>query len=133
MKAIKAIITKGLQIGTKIRTTDNSGAQLLKVLAVKGSKTTKGRRSTAGIGDLIIASIVKGKPGLKKQIVQAVVVRQRKEFRRPSGLRVKFEDNAVVVIKDDIGTPKGTIIKGPIAKEVAERWPGIAKVASMFV
>ena len=56
-------------------------------------------------------------------------MRQRKEFRRPSGIRVKFEDNAAVVLKDMKGNPKGTIFKGPIAKEVAQRWPAVAKVA----
>ncbi|MCD6464613.1 50S ribosomal protein L14 [Candidatus Woesearchaeota archaeon] len=133
MKAIKARITGALQVGSVIPTCDNSGASLIKIVSVKTKKTVKGRRATAGIGDLVIASVRKGKPGMKKQLVQAVIVRQRKEFRRPSGLRVKFEDNAAVIIKDNVGTPKGTIIKGPVAKEVAERWPGIAKVASMFV
>jgi len=65
--------------------------------------------------------------------VFAVIVRQRREYRRPDGTRIKFEDNAAVVLKDDKGNPKGTIFKGPIAKEATTRWPGIAKVASIIV
>ena len=70
---------------------------------------------------------------MRKQVVFAVIVRQRKEFQRSDGSRIKFEDNAAVVLKDDKGNPKGTIFKGPIAKEATSRWPGIAKVASVIV
>jgi large subunit ribosomal protein L14 len=70
---------------------------------------------------------------MRKQVVPAVIVRQKKEFRRPDGTRVKFEDNAVVICKDDKGNPKGTVIKGPIAKEVAERWSAIGKLANITV
>jgi large subunit ribosomal protein L14 len=66
-------------------------------------------------------------------MVYAIIVRQKKEYRRPSGMRIKFEDNAAVVLKDDKGNPKGTIFKGPIAKEASERWPAIAKVASIIL
>ena len=82
---------------------------------------------------MVNASIVKGKPGMKSQVVQAIIVRQKREYRRLTGERIKFEDNAAVVLKDDKGNPKGTIIKGAIAKEVTERWPGIAKIASIVV
>ena len=74
-----------------------------------------------------------GKPGMRKQVVQAIIVRQKKEYRRPNGMRIKFEDNAAVVLKDDKGNPKGTILKGPIAKEACDRWPGIAKLAKIVV
>ena len=60
-------------------------------------------------------------------------IKQKKEYRRADGTRIKFEDNAAIVLKDDKGNPKGTIFKGPIAKEVAERWPAVAKVANMVV
>ena len=78
-------------------------------------------------------SIVKGRPDMRKQSTFAVIVRQKKEYRRPDGMRVKFEDNAAVVLKDEKGNPKGTIFKGPIAKEATERWSGIAKVAKIVV
>ena len=61
------------------------------------------------------------------------VVRQKKEYRRPDGTRIKFEDNAAVVLKDEKGNPKGTMLKGAIAKEACDRWPGIAKLASIVV
>ena len=133
MKAIKARITKGLQHGSKINTCDNSGAKLVKLISVKGAKTVKNRMPKAGIGDLINVSVVKGKPDIRKQVMYAIIVRQKKEFRRPDGIRVQFEDNAVVLLKDDKGAPKGTIFKGAIAKEAASRWPGIAKIAKVVV
>ena len=133
MKAIKARITKGLQHGSKINTCDNSGAKLVKLISVKGAKTVKNRMPKAGIGDLINVSVVKGKPDIRKQVMYAIIVRQKKEFRRPDGIRVQFEDNAVVLLKDDKGAPKGTIFKGAIAKEAVSRWPGIAKIAKVVV
>lgn len=131
MKAIKARVTRALPHGTLIGTCDNSGAKLLRIISIKGMKTVKGRMPAASVADLIQASVVKGTTAMRKQVVFAVIVRQKKEYRRPDGLRVFFEDNAAVVLKDDKGNPKGTIFKGPIAKEAAERWPGIAKVASI--
>jgi large subunit ribosomal protein L14 len=80
-----------------------------------------------------MASVIRGKPEMRKQVVFAVIVRQRKEYRRLDGTRIKFEDNAAVVLKDDKGNPKGTILKGPIAKEATERWPGIAKISNIVV
>lgn len=133
MKAISASIPKSLPHYARITACDNSGARLLKVVSVKRAKTVKTRKPAAGVGDLIMASVVEGKPEMRKQVVMAVIVRQKKEFKRPDGLRVKFEDNAAVVIKDKFGNPKGTMIKGPIAKEVSERWPLIGKVANIIV
>lgn len=133
MKAINANVTRGLPVGTNISTCDNSGAKVLKVFGVKRMKTVKGQMPAAGVGDLVMASVIKGRPDMRKQVVFAVIVRQRKEYRRPDGTRVSFEDNAAVVLKDDKGNPKGTIFKGPIAKEATSRWPGIAKVASIIV
>jgi large subunit ribosomal protein L14 len=133
MKATKAKVTKGLQKGSFLEACDNSGAKIIKIISVKRSKTVYGRNQSAGLGNLILASVVKGRPDMRKQVVFAVIVRQKKEFRRPSGVRVKFEDNAAVVLKDDKGTPKGTIFKGPIAKEITELWPGIAKVAKLVL
>lgn len=133
MKATKARITKGLQKGSFIEACDNSGAKKLKIISVKRAKTVKGRAPGAGVADMITASVVKGKPDMRKQVVFAVIVRQKKEYRRSDGVRIRFEDNAAVVLKDDKGNPKGTIFKGPIAKEIAERWPPIAKIASLLV
>ncbi|MEA3430978.1 MAG: 50S ribosomal protein L14 [Nanoarchaeota archaeon] len=133
MKAIRSKIARALPFGAHIPTCDNSGAKLIKLFGVKKIKTVKGRYPAAGVGDLIVAAVVKGKPEMKKQVVFAVIVRQKKEYRRADGTRICFEDNAAVVLKDEKGNPKGTIFKGPIAKEVTERWPAIAKVASIIV
>ncbi|MFC1801120.1 50S ribosomal protein L14 [Nanoarchaeota archaeon] len=133
MKAIKSKVTRGIPVGATIPTCGNSGAKLLKIFSVRRHTTRKGRLQAAGVGDLVMASVKKGKPEIRKQVVMAVIVRQKKEYRRPDGVRIKFEDNAAVVVKDDAGNPKGTILKGPIAKEACERWPGIAKLASIVV
>ncbi|MBW2979989.1 50S ribosomal protein L14 [Candidatus Woesearchaeota archaeon] len=133
MKALKSRMTKGLQIGSLMETCDNSGAKIVRVVSIIGEKTVKGRAPTCGVADLILASVKGGRPDMRKQVVFAVVVRQKKEYRRANGMRIKFEDNSAVVLKDDKGNPKGTIFKGPIAKEACDRWPGIAKLASIVV
>ncbi len=134
MKPVKSRVTKALPRGTYIETCDNSGAKLLYIVSIKGAKTVKRRYPAAGVGDFIIASVKKGSPEMRKHLVPAVIVRQKKEYRRPDGTRIKFEDNAAIVLKEDkSNTPKGTIIKGPIAREAAERWPGIAKIANIVV
>lgn len=133
MQGIKSTVTKGLPVGSVISTCDNSGAKILKVFNVMKKSTTKRRLAGAGVGDLVMASVKKGRPDMRKQTVFAVIVRQKKEFKRADGTRVQFEDNAAVVLKDDKGNPKGTIFKGAIAKEACERWPGVAKVASIIV
>lgn len=133
MKAVKAKITRGLNHGSYVATCDNSGAKLLRIVSILGAKTVRGRKPSCGVGDIVLASVRKGSPEMRKQVVYAVIVRQKQAYRRPSGERIKFEDNAAVVLKDVKGNPKGTIFKGPIAKEACERWPGIAKVASIIV
>ena len=133
MKAVKARLTRGLNHGALIDTCDNSGAKVIKLFTVMGLKTSKGRQPSAGVGDLIMASVVRGRPDMRKQVVLAIIVRQKRAYRRPDGTRIKFEDNAAVVLKDDKGTPKGTIFKGPLAKEACDRWPGVAKLAAIIV
>ena len=133
MLAVKANITKGINFGARIPTCDNSGAKVIKVFGCKGSKTVKGRMGKAGVGDLVIASVVKGKPEMRKQTIMAIIVRQKKEYRRVDGTRIKFEDNAAVIVKDEKGNPKGTILKGAIAKEATERWGNLSKIARIIV
>ncbi|HIJ12022.1 TPA: 50S ribosomal protein L14 [Candidatus Woesearchaeota archaeon] len=133
MKAVKGNVTRSLPSQAMVPTCDNSGAKLLKIVSVKGHKTVRGRIPAAGVGDLVMASVKKGKLEMRKQVVPAVIVRQKKEYKRPDGMRICFEDNAAVVLKDLKGNPKGTIFKGPVAKEVAERWPAVAKVARILV
>ncbi len=133
MKGVKSAVTRALPVGSRIPTADNSGAKVIRLISVKGHKTVKGRIASAGVGDFVIATVEKGTPEMRHKVVFAVIIRQRKEFRRPDGTRVSFEDNSAVVLKDDRGNPKGTLIKGAVAKEACERWPGIAKLASVIV
>lgn len=133
MKGVKARVTKGLPHVANLLAADNSGARILRIVSVKRAKTVKGRKPAAGVGDLVMCSVVQGKPEMRKQVVPAVIVRQRRPYRRKDGTHVKFEDNAAIIIKDELGNPKGTMIKGPIAKEAAERWPLVSKIASMIL
>lgn len=133
MKGIKASITRGLPVGATVPTIDNSGAKVIQIVSVKGVKTVKGRTAAAGVGDMVTAAVIKGRPDMRKKVVHAIIVRQKKEFRRADGLRVKFEDNGAVVLKDEKGNPKGTIFKGPVAKEAVERWPAVGKVANIVL
>ncbi len=133
MKAAKSKIVKAIPVGALITACDNSGAKITKLVAVIGHKTVKNRFPAAGVGDLIQVAVKKGKTDVRKKVMFAVIVRQKKEWRRADGTRIKFEDNSVVILKDEKGNPKGTIFKGPIAKEAVERWPGIAKIASIIV
>ncbi|WP_144798169.1 50S ribosomal protein L14 [Halorubrum depositum] len=132
MEALKADVTQGLSKGSLITCADNTGARELKVISVAGYSGTKNRHPKAGIGDKVTVSVTKGTPEMRRQVLEAVVVRQRKPIRRPSGTRVKFEDNAAVII-DDLDEPRGTEIKGPVAREVAERFGSIASTATMIV
>ncbi|MFP4111633.1 MAG: 50S ribosomal protein L14 [Candidatus Woesearchaeota archaeon] len=133
MQTVKASVTRAINHGSEIETCDNSGAKIIRIISVLNHKTTKRRKPAAGVGDLVMAAVIKGRPDMRKQTFYAVLVRQKKEYRRPDGTRIKFEDNAAVVLKDEKGNPKGTIIKGPVAKEATVRWPGVAKIASMIV
>lgn len=133
MQPVKSRITRALNHGSYVETCDNSGAKLLRIMTVMGLKTVAERKPSCGVGSLIMASVRKGTPEMRKQVVFAVIVRQRKEFRRPSGERIRFEDNAAVVLKDDKGSPKGTLVKGALPREIAERWPMVAKLATIIV
>ncbi|MFB6282058.1 MAG: 50S ribosomal protein L14 [Haloferacaceae archaeon] len=132
MEALKADVTQGLERGSLVACADNTGARELKIISVAGYSGTKNRHPRAGIGDRVTVSVTKGTPEMRRQVLEAVVVRQRKPIRRPSGTRVKFEDNAAVLI-DDVDDPRGTEIRGPIAREVAERFGSIASTATMIV
>ena len=104
-----------------LKVADNSGAKTVRCFRVLGGS----RKRYAEVGDLIIASVQSAEPrnkqGVKKKdIVKAVVVRQRKVLSRKDGSYIRFDDNAVVLI-DDKGEPKGTRIFGPLPKEVKEK------------
>ncbi|MEA1869902.1 MAG: 50S ribosomal protein L14 [Euryarchaeota archaeon] len=132
MRGIRSAMTRPLNAGAKLNCVDNTGARVVGVISVVGYRGVKNRYPKAGIGDMLVVSVKKGTPEMRKQIMRAVVIRQKKEYKRPDGMRVSFEDNAVVITDDD-GIPKGTEIKGPIAREVAERYPKIASAATIVV
>ena len=131
MKAISARTTAGLNLGCKMIAADNSGAKIVKLVSVKHGKGRKGKQGCAKVADWVKVSIRKGVPDMKGKVFDAVIVRQKRPFRRFSGERIMFEDNAVAILKDDKGNPKGTQLKGAIAREVQERWPQVAKIASI--
>ena len=133
MKAISARVTRGLNIGSYVTAADNSGARIVKIVAVKRGKTTKGRQGYAKVADWVKVSVREGKPVMKGEVFDAIVIRQRRPYRRYTGERVCFEDNAVALLKDEKGNPKGTQIKGPVAKEVQERWKEVAKIAQFVL
>ena len=132
MEALNADVTQGLEKGSLLACADNTGARQLKVTSVAGYSGAKNRHPEAGLGDKITVSVTKGTPEMRRQVLEAVIIRQRKPIRRPDGTRLKFEDNAAVVI-DENEDPRGTELKGPIAREVAERFGSIASTATMIV
>jgi len=119
-------------VGAKVKCIDNTGAKVLNVVSVINYKGTKSRQPRAGVGEVVRCSVVKGSPEMREETPLAVIVRQRKEWRRPSGRRVRFDDNAAVLINDR-NEPRGNEIKGAVAKEVVERFPEIGKVARVVV
>ncbi|MFC5972577.1 50S ribosomal protein L14 [Halomarina salina] len=131
MQALNADVTQGLEKGSLVNCADNTGARELKVISVSGYHGTKNRHPKAGVGDKVTVSVTKGTPEMRRQVLEAVIVRQRKSIRRPDGVRVKFEDNAAVIV-DENEDPRGTEIKGPIAQEVGERFGSIASTATMM-
>ncbi len=133
MKAISARATRGLNIGSLVDAADNSGARVVKIVSVKKGKTTKKRQQYAKIADWVKVSVRKGKPEMKGEVFDAVVVRIKRPYRRKNGERIMFSDNAVALLKDEKGNPKGTQIKGAIAREVQERWGSVAKIARIIV
>jgi len=132
MKALAGRQTRGLPTGAKIECADNTGAKVVQIITVLAYHGTKSRQPAAGVGDAVVVSVKKGTPDTRKKVMRAVIVRQRRPFRRPDGTMVQFEDNAAVIITDT-GETKGTEIKGPVSRAAAERWPRIAAIASTII
>ena len=108
-----------IQQESSLRVADNSGARVIKCIRVLGGT---GRRY-AGVGDVIVASVKQAEPGRevkKGEVVRAVVVRTTKQYRRPDGSYIKFDDNAAVLLGNE-REPRGTRIFGPVARELRER------------
>ena len=127
-----AKITRGLPVGTLVTASDNSGAKILQIISVKGHGTRLRRYPAAHVGDLVVCSVKKGTPKMRRQIVHAVIIRQRKKYRRFDGTWISFNDNAAVVTSDT-GELKGSEIRGAVAKETAEKYPRLASAATMII
>jgi large subunit ribosomal protein L14 len=130
MKAISAKISPAINQGALLLAADNSGARVVRFISAKRWKGRAGRQTAARVADWVKVSVRKGNPDMTGKVFDAIVIRQKKSYRRKDGERVAFEDNAVALLKDEKGNPKGTQIKGPVAREVMERWPSVAKIAS---
>jgi large subunit ribosomal protein L23e len=101
---------------------DNSGARNLYIISVKGIGARLNRLPAGGVGDMVMATVKKGKPELRKKVHPAVIVRQSKPWKRTDGVFLYFEDNAGVIVNPK-GEMKGSAITGPVGKEAAELWP----------
>lgn len=132
MKGISGKQNRGLPVGSKLKCIDNTGAKMVKTISVINYHGVHRRYPKAGVGDQIVVSVIKGTPEMKRELTRAVIVRQKQPFRRADGTMIQFEDNAVVLTHES-GEAKGSEIKGPIAREAAERWPRIGSTASMIV
>ena len=116
-----------IQLLTNLKVADNSGAKIIECIQVRGGS----KRKWGQIGDTIVAVVKEAEPRRlvkKHDIVKAVIVRQRKAFRRKDGSYIRFDDNAAVIL-DVNKDPKGGRIFGPIPREIKER--GFDKIATM--
>ena len=128
----KLKISAGLPVAAVMNCADNTGAKNLFIMAVTGIQARLNRYPAGSVGDMVLATVKKGKPELRKRVLPAVIVRQRKCYRRREGYMLYFEDNAGVVVNPK-GEMKGSAVQGPVAKECAELWPRIASHAGSIV
>lgn len=108
-----------IQQGTNLNVADNTGAKSIRVIKVLGSS----RRRYAYVGDIITASVKDAIPNgivKKKEVIQAVIVRCVKPWKRPDGTIIRFDDNAAVIVAKESKEPRGTRIFGPIPREIRE-------------
>lgn len=116
-----------IQTFTRLKVADNTGAREIMCIKVLGGT----RRRYAGVGDVIIAAVKQSIPGgsvKKGEVVRAVIVRTAKEYGRPDGSYIRFDENAAVIL-DEARNPKGTRIFGPVARELREK--GFMKIVSL--
>jgi large subunit ribosomal protein L14 len=133
MRGLAGKQTRGLPTMARLQVADNTGAKIAQIINVRKLGGTMRRYPAAGVGDLIKVSIKRGTPETRRQMYTAVVIRQRRPFRRVDGTWVQFEDNACVITNDNGNELQGSDIKGPVSREAAERWPRIAATAKQIV
>jgi large subunit ribosomal protein L14 len=105
---------------TRLRVADNTGARVIMCIQVLAG----GNKMYADVGDIIVASVKQAQPGgavKKGDVIKAVIVRTAKEYGRPDGSHIKFDENAAVILTTDGSNPRGTRIFGPVARELRER------------
>ena len=122
----------GCQTTSLLNCADNTGAKNLYIISVKGIQGRLNRIPAAGVGDMIMVTVKKGKPELRKKVVNAIVIRQRKPWRRKDGVFLYFEDNAGVMVNEK-GEMKGSAITGPVGKECADLWPRVSEIGRAHV
>ena len=132
MQGVKLKMALGLPVSALINCADNSGAKNLYIFAAKKIQAALNRLPAASVGDMVLCTVKKGKPDLKKKVLYGVIVRQRKPWRRRDGYFIYFQDNAGVIISNK-GEMKGSSILGPIAKECADLWPKLAAASESVV
>lgn len=125
-------VSRGLPVGAVINCADNTGARLLRIVQVDGYKGRLRRLPSGGVGSMITVSVLKGPPELRKKLVKAIIVRQRKPYRRADGTWVQFDDNAGIIVEPN-GDPKGSDVRGPVAQEAIQRWPAMSGIAKVVV
>jgi large subunit ribosomal protein L23e len=125
-------ISLALPVGAVINCADNTGAKNLYLISTWGYHGRLNRLPAAAVGDIVMATVKKGNSELRKKVTPAVVIRQRKSFRRKDGIVIYFEDNAGVIVNPK-GEMKGSGISGPVAKEAADLWPKISTHAPAIV
>ncbi len=109
-----------IQTETMLKVADNTGAKVIQCIKVLGGT----RRRYARLGDIIVAAVKKAEPRRtvkKHEVVRAVIVRQKKPFRRPDGSYIRFDENTVVILEGKTKNPKGGRIFGPIPRELKEK------------
>ncbi|MFX1587602.1 MAG: 50S ribosomal protein L14 [Promethearchaeota archaeon] len=131
-KLVKPRTSYGLQNGSRLFIADNSGAKIAQIINVDHIKTRMRRLPKATVGSICSVTIKKGRPEMRGNIMKAVIVRQKMIYKRLDGTRLCFEDNAGVIISKE-GDPKGTEIRGPIAREAAELFPRLASISSLII
>ncbi|MFO7321073.1 MAG: 50S ribosomal protein L14 [Chloroflexota bacterium] len=117
-----------IQTESRLKVADNTGAQELLVIRVVGGS----RRRYGSVGDIVVATVKSATPQgsvKKSDIVRAVIVRVAKEYRRSDGSYIRFDDNAAVILNDDLQNPRGTRVFGPVARELRDK--GFLKIASL--
>lgn len=132
MKGISGRVTRGLPTAARLTCADNTGAKIVEIINVPKLGLTLRRLPSAGVGYMIKVSVKKGTPETRRQMYNAIVIRQRRPFRRVDGTWVQFADNACV-ITNERGEVQGSDIKGPVSREAAERWPRIAATAKQII